>query len=250
MPTYRDKAIVLKVQSLRDADRRYCLFTEGHGKIDLLAKGTRRGQSKMSPHLAPFGVVEVMVARGRHFDRLAGASLGRSFGGVLQSLPRTVAAQSFLLTVDALTRRELPDDRVFRLAEDFLAALDALPASDERAQLVNYAGGVVKLLDLIGFAPELQQCVRCRRDLEQDGNAADFSRGGLICPRCRDSQTWSVSANLIKTMRFLRREGFAAISALRLDSRTAAELNRVVDSLLGMHVENRFAAWEYFCRCC
>ncbi|MDD5251957.1 MAG: DNA repair protein RecO, partial [Patescibacteria group bacterium] len=243
MPTYRDKGVVLKIQPLRDADRRYSLFTAEHGKIDLLAKGTRRGHSKMSPHLGTFGVVEVMVARGRRWDRLAGASLERSFSRLIESFPGTAAAQGFLLTVDALTRRELPDDRVFRLVVDYLEALDGVASTDVERQL--YAGGVVKLLDLLGFAPEFDVCLRCRAVLVPDGNAVDFLRGGLLCTDCFTPEARPVSPNFIKAMRFLRREEFPAIAALRFDAYTASEIDQAIDTLLAIHAEDRLAAWDY-----
>jgi DNA repair protein RecO (recombination protein O) len=70
MATYRDKGIVLRSKTLRDADRHYVIFTERHGKVLILAKGSRRGKSKMSPHLGSFGVVDIMIARRPRWPRV------------------------------------------------------------------------------------------------------------------------------------------------------------------------------------
>ena len=245
MPTFRENAVVLRTKALRDADRHYVLFTEGHGKMTVLAKGSRKGKSKMAPHLASFGIVDVMIAKGRVIDRLAGASLVRPYKQLLRSLQRTALVQSFLLAVDSLTKRELPDERTFRLITEFLEAADNGPEPEEGERGMAFDAGIARLLDVLGFALELRECVRCRAALVPDGNALSVLRGGTECAACRNPLSTSVSSAAIKAMRFFRSEPIAAVALLRLSSGTRREIAFLTDLLLSSQIEHRFHALRY-----
>lgn len=244
MPTYRDRGIVLKIQPLRDADRRYAIFTEHHGKISVLAQGTRRGKSKLSPHLAVFGVVDLMVARGRRWDRLAGAAAAQAFNGILESLPKTAVAQSFLLTVNALTKPELQEDRIFRLLVEFLAAVErsVTPTAGGRSAIFDAAA--LKLLGILGFAPEFDVCVHCRGEIGAVACGLSIHRGGLECPACRDRLSLPLSVAAVAALRALRREPLTVCPS-DWSPNQATEVRRAVDALLCHHLEERFAALAY-----
>jgi len=246
MPTYRDQGMVLKAQPTRDADRRYTIFTADHGKITVLAKGSRRGQSKMSPHLSSFNVVDLMIARGRLIDRLAGASAARTFRPVLAVLPKVAAAQSFLLTVDALTKRELPERRIFSLLQDFLGALEAAADGDGRSAGGRiFSAGAIRLLDILGFAPELDACVRCRRELPEEGNCLNVWRGGLECRVCRQPGSQPLAAGAVSGLRRLRLAPLAEAAVCRLSESEENEISAAVERLLTGHIEDRLPALNY-----
>lgn len=245
MPTFRENAVVLRTKALRDADRHYILFTETRGKMTVLAKGSRKGKSKMAPHLASFGVVDVMVAKARVIDRLAGASLVRPFKNLMRSLSRTALAQSFLLAVDSLTKRDLPDERTYRVITEFLEAVDIGPEPDLNERSLAFDAGVARLFDILGFALELHECVRCREPLVPDGNALNILRGGVECASCREPMATPVSSAAIKAMRFFRSEPVAATALLRLSPATRYEVGFLTDLLLSSQIEHRFHALRY-----
>ncbi len=245
MATYRDKGIVLRARTLRDADRHYVIFTERHGKVLILAKGSRRGKSKMAPHLGSFGVVDLMIAKGRVIDRLAGADLVRPYRTVMGSLEKTALAQGVLLTVDAMTKRELPEERVFSLLDGWFAALDGCPAPEAGRRHLLFDAAVARLMDILGFGIDLRVCVRCRRPLVPDGNAVNVIQGGIECAACKDPAAPSVSADAIKALRFLRAEPFDAVPNLRLAGNVRREVAFVTDLLLVTHLEERFSALQY-----
>ena len=245
MPTFRENAVVLKSKTLRDADRHYVLFTEGRGKMTVLAKGSRKGKSKMAPHLSPFGIVDVMIAKGRVIDRLAGASLVRPCRQIMQSLSRTALVQGFLLAVDALTKRDLPDERTFRLITEFLDAVNNGPEPEEGERGVAFDAAVGKLFDHLGFALELHECIRCRNPLVPVGNALNVHRGGIECADCRDSLATSISTEAIKALRFLRQEPIAYSALLRLSPQVRHEVSFLTDLLLSSQIESRFHALRY-----
>ena len=243
MSTYRDMGIVLKVRGLRGDDRQYVVFTESHGKVSLLAKGTRKIGSKMSPHMGAFGVVDLMVAKGRQMDRLAGANLSLSFRQVAVSLERTAIVQSLLLAVDSMTRWELPEPRIFELLLEFLTTMDCDGDIHDRHPIFNAA--MIKLLDVLGFGLEIDVCVDCRQPIGFDGNALNVLRGGIECKNCRSGPAPGIMGDTVKVLRFLRRERLSQAGLLRLTDQVRDQVAFIVDVLVTSNLEARFDPLQY-----
>ncbi len=245
MPYYRDKAIVLRVRGLRDHDRYYTVFTAEHGKVTLLAKGLRKTRSKMSPHMAAFGVVDVMIARGKILDRLAGANMVESRRGVLDSLERSSVVQSFNLAVDGLTRFEYPEQRIFDLLCEVMETIEDLPELALASRTIVFDAAILKLLDILGHGLELDVCVSCRKKFPFDGNAMNILRGGVECRDCRGGASSLVSGDTIKVLRFLRHAQLRAAPALRMSLPIRRQVAFFTDILLTSHLEARFDPLRY-----
>ncbi|MFH1047584.1 MAG: DNA repair protein RecO [Patescibacteria group bacterium] len=245
MPYYRDKAIVLRSRGYWDHDRHYTVFTAEHGKLTLLAKGMRKTKSKMSPHMSSFGVVDVMVARGKFLDRLAGANLIESQRTVLDSLERSSAVQSFFLAVDGLTRKDYPEPRIFLLLQEFMRVIGSLPEWALASRTIVFDAAILKLLDTLGHGLELDVCVDCRQRLTYDGNVMNILRGGIECRDCRGAASSPVSGDTIKALRFLRLAQLKAAPALRMDLPIRRQVAFFIDILLTSHLEARFDPLRY-----
>jgi DNA repair protein RecO (recombination protein O) len=246
MPTYRDRGIVLRTWAVRDADRRYTIFTEQHGKIVLLAKGSRKAKSKMAAHLTVFGVVDLMVAKGKLTDHLAGALLVKTARQSLGSLTKMTLMQSLLLTADAFTRRDQPEAALFSLLDEFIATVDAMPEPTGGARELVYASFITRLTDLLGFGLELDACVRCRERLEPAGNALNVIRGGVECRRCQDGIAPAVSPEAIKALRFLRAVEAKRIWRLAVPGPVVREVKFLTELQVATRLEGRLPALRYF----
>jgi DNA repair protein RecO (recombination protein O) len=239
-------AYCLRANPVRDADRRYTIFTEAHGKITILAKGSRKSKSKMSAHLASFGVVDLMVARGRLTDHLAGADLKLPARTIIGSLPKMSLLQSMLLAADAFTRRDQPEPRLFKLLGDFIITLDTQPEPHLNERSQAFASFTLKLTDILGFALELDRCVRCRQTLQPIGNALNVIRGGIECRRCRDGLAPAVSSETIKALRYLRGAEPRQAWRLTMPSPIQRELKFVTELVIATNLEGKLPALRYF----
>jgi DNA repair protein RecO (recombination protein O) len=245
MAYYRDRGIVLRVRPLKDDDRLYIVFTEGHGKVSLLAKGLRKTRSKMSPHMGSFGVVDLMVARGKRMDRLAGASLVESGRSLLDSLDKTALVQSFLLAVDALTRHDLHEPRIFALLSDFMDVVGRTRHIEKGYRNMVFDTAIVKLLDILGLGLEMDVCVNCRRRFGPDGNGLDTLKGGVECRECLSEYSHLIGADTVKALRFMRNEPLGYSLMLRMDEPTRRQVAYIIEILLTSHLEARFDPLRY-----
>jgi DNA repair protein RecO (recombination protein O) len=74
---------------------------------------------------------------------------------------------------------EGPNPTLFRLLSD---TLKRLSSGEDSWLAVRYYE--IRLLDFLGFRPQLVECANCGREIQAEDQFYSFSLGGVICPRC------------------------------------------------------------------
>ncbi len=207
---YRTPAVILKRMDLGEADRIVTLFSRDVGKIRAVARGVRRATSRSAGHLEPFTLSDVMFAVGRELDVISQADTLESFRQVREDLVLTTHAYYLAELVDLLTEDRLENRAVFETLVEGLRDLAANP--DSRLVLVIFH---LRLLEALGYRPELRECVGCRTTIEPDRNQFSAQAGGVLCPRCGppESTARAVGTSALKLLRFLQQtEGRRPVS--------------------------------------
>ena len=188
MSTYVTTGFVLHSRPWREGDRLYTLYTASQGKLELIAAGSQKLSSKLSPHLQPFARVEVMVARGKQRDRLASANLQEHYLKPPYQLPSLTLGSALLEATDVLTREEQPEPKLYELLRQSLAELSSLPDAGgdwrppARWLLARFT---VEALKLLGLGVLLTHCEHCHREL-QDPVEFSWSRHGFFHRACSE----------------------------------------------------------------
>ncbi len=68
MPTYTDRAIIVRGHNLGEADRIVTMITQHQGRVRAVARGVRRTSSRFGGRLEPANHVLVQIAIGRSLD--------------------------------------------------------------------------------------------------------------------------------------------------------------------------------------
>src|SRR4051794_37627927 len=151
---YRTPAVVLKRMDLGEADRILTFYSRDHGKVRAVARGIRRGTSRSAGHLEPFTVTDVMFAVGRDLDVVSQADTLEAFRAIREDLVLTTHAYYLVEVVDLLTEEKLENQAVFDVLVDSFRQLTQ--AADVRMVLIGFQ---LRLLDALGYRPELRECV-------------------------------------------------------------------------------------------
>ena len=175
----KSDAIALRHRRLGDADRIVTLITPFRGKLDVVAKGALRVRSKLAGHLEPLTHLEIVLAHGRSMDIVTQAQTRESFGSIRGDLERLASAMYFLELVDRLTVEHAEARGVYDLLLDALTTLDRGDGANFVARTFE-----LRLLELVGFRPELQQCVSCGRDVAADEALWSALGGGVLGKEC------------------------------------------------------------------
>lgn len=198
---YRTPAVVLKRMDLGEADRIITFFSRDEGKVRAVAKGVRRGTSRSAGHLEPFTLTDVLFAVGRELDVVSQALTLEAFRVLREDLERATHAYYVAEVVDLLTADRQEHRAVFDILVDSLHALSQ--AVDPRLVLIAFH---LRLLDELGYRPELRQCVECHAPIEPVRNHFSPLQGGALCPACgpRDASARSISVPALKLLRFVQ----------------------------------------------
>ncbi len=211
--SFRVEAVVLRHSDYGEADRLLTLYTRQLGKTRAIAKGARKIASRKAGHIEPFTHVRLQLAKGRDMLIVTQADTVDAYQPLREDLILTSQAAYILELLDRFTYEdELENSVIFRLLTDTLARL----ASKADPWLVTRYYEM-RLLDHLGFRPQLLECANCRREIKAEDQFFSFSAGGVICPRCgqglRNLQNISIEA--LKYLRHFQRSSYAEASRAR-----------------------------------
>jgi DNA repair protein RecO len=172
MSTYLTRGFVLRMQPWRENARRYVVFTQLVGKIEVILAGGQKLVSKLASHLQPFSEVELMVAPGQKLDHLAGANLRQVYLKPQQNLASTVLASSLLEVVDILSQPGQAENNLFVTLRNYLARINELPTGPAwRPAARNLlAEFLLEAISHSGLSLHLKACEACGRPLDKDVN--------------------------------------------------------------------------------
>ena len=201
----KTEAVVLRHTDWGEADRILVLFTKEGGKQRAIAKGVRRLHSRKSGHLEPFTRVALVLAKGRDLWIVTQAEALDLFPQLGSDLIRTAHAAFVIELLDRFTFEEGENQALYKLIVETLSRL----ATEEILfhPLLYYE---MRLLDLLGFRPQLFNCVQCQSEITARDQYMSYLEGGILCPNCGHgrSATIPISMEALKYLRHFQRSTY------------------------------------------
>jgi DNA repair protein RecO (recombination protein O) len=241
--TYRDSAVVLRKLDYGEADRIFTLLTRDHGKVGAIAKGVRRVNSKLAAALELYAQVDVLLAHGRNLDVVAEAHRTADTPRMDADLERTSRAALVAELAERICEDRHPLDGLFELTA---GALDGVALDPEPRRAAAWF--LARALDLMGYAPQLSNCVRCDRPLTPDPAPFDAASGGFLCSSCSDPATPLVGVTAIKVLRVMFARDGALFSRLKLEAGIMDEVEDVLTDQLEYHLDRRLNSLRFLRR--
>lgn len=234
--TLRAETVVLRHNDWGEADRLLVIYTREAGKLRAVAKGVRKLRSRKAGHLEPFTYVKLLLARGRDFWIVTQAETVESFLPIREDLVRTAYAAYVIELLDRFTYEEGQNRALFQLLVDTLKRVSILPDPFLSARYYE-----IRLLDLVGFRPDLVNCVNCSAEIKAEDQFFDAALGGVLCPRCGGAfpAARKVSMNTLKYMRHLQRSTFQEASRAVLSPAVRMEMELLLNYYLTYLLERR-----------
>jgi DNA repair protein RecO (recombination protein O) len=211
--SFRVDAVVLRHSDYGEADRLLTLYTRQLGKIRVIAKGARKIASRKAGHIEPFTHVRMQLSRGRDMLILTQADTVDAYLPIRDDLILTGQASYVMELLDRFTYEdETEAPSTFRLLTDTLSRL----ASKADVWLVTRYYEI-RLLDHLGFRPQLVECANCGREVQPEDQFFSFSAGGVICPRCGQGlkHLRGISVEALKYLRHFQRSSYAEATRAR-----------------------------------
>ena len=243
VPTYQADAIVLRRLDYGEADRILTLLTREYGKLAAIAKGARRNKARSGSSLDLFGRSRMMLAKGRNLDVVAQVERQGDVRHIAGDLARTAYACLVAEVVDKVLEDRHPVDDVFALV---VATLDRLNQPDRLAR-ADTAWFLMRILDLLGYVPQVHQCPGCGRTLPEASAWFSPLLGGVLCAGCgrREQSGSSLSANAVKVLRIMAAGDAEMFNRLRLSPELLLQVEQALEAQLEYHLDRRLKSFDF-----
>lgn len=235
MPVKQSEAIVLRTYPLHEADLLVTLFTRAEGKVKGVAKAAKKSRKRFGGALEPLTCVRAYWEdrERQELARLDACDVILSPLSATVDYPRAVALGHIAEMLDELLPDREANDTVFRLAWNVLGALESgaiwMPLTYFDLWMVR----------LMGFLPEMSECLACGERL--NGHRAFFHAmaDGLMC--ARDKRL--ASSEMSSESRIIAAEMFRAPVEKFMDRpwprQRGADLRKFCMHIVQRHIEKR-----------
>lgn len=238
---YKTKGIVLKRMNFGEADRILTVVTERFGKIKAIARGVRKGKSKLAGHLEPFMLLDLQLHEGKTFYTVTGSEIELGFSSVHTELKKTSQAFYLAELVDKFLPEHQKSDEIFYLFEK---ALEYLNGNKKNLLLRIFE---LKIIEASGFHPELYECVHCKEKLAPGKNFWDAVEGGVVCTDCHERMHHGkpISDDLIKLFRLIKKSDFSVLERLSISEALESEAEDILNSYIQSVLEREIKSASF-----
>jgi DNA repair protein RecO (recombination protein O) len=228
MAIYITSGIVIGRHNFGEADRIIVLLTPDRGVVRVVAKGVRRIKSKLAGHLELFCESELTLVEGRSLDVLTSARLQHHLS-VADDYDKMRLAYLVAEMINRLgSDGEHPG--LFELAHETYAGLG------ERVDATLELWFKLRLLDRLGYRPELRACVICGADQGDREYYLNVDLGGIVDAGCASAASQPIDRDHIKFWRLILSQPLAV--ARRVE--TAETLARATMPLCNLFYDHVF----------
>lgn len=232
----RDEGTVLRTLQLGDTSRIVSVLTTGHGRVKLVAKGSRRLDSRLGALLEPGNELDLVFYphRDRELWTLGEAGLRRAAltgGGTLSKLSHLFAALE-------LADRLLPEREAVPEFDALLRSwLDAWHRNDDGAMAGLYFVLEVQWLERTGLGLDPGTCSECGNPLlTQERASFRVTDGTFACVRCGAGAGRWIEGSVVEVLQSLTATGLAEPIGPVLDATARREVGRLLHEHLAFHL--------------
>lgn len=180
---YRTQGLILKKEDRGEADQLFTIYTKDFGKLEILGKAIRKISSKLRSGAEIFYLTEIEFIQGKAYKTLTDAIVIEKFENLRKDLKRLRIAYKISEILDNFVKGQEPDEKIWQLINEVFQKLNNSLLSLNGLQLVYYYF-LWNFLSILGYQPELYNCVICQRKISSEKIYFVPKEGGIICEDC------------------------------------------------------------------
>jgi DNA repair protein RecO (recombination protein O) len=236
---HRTQAIVLKKVDHKENDQLFTLYTKDFGKIDVIGKGIRKISSKLRSSIDVFYLTEIEFVRGRANNKLIGVNLLDEFNKLHKDLAKLSTAYIISDVLDKLLYSKEKDEKLWILILGIFEKLDKESFNSISLKLFYYRF-LWRFFVLLGYGPQLYNCVRCGETLKPKKLHFNSRQGGIVCQNCFGlTGGLDSSPEIIKILRVITESDWLKTSKLKLKREYLDDLQRISEDYQDSLAEKR-----------
>ena len=240
----KTKGLVLRLDPFSRTSQIVTWLTPDHGRTVTLAKGAMRVKNNLVGQYDCFYTCELLFYESRHssLHTLKECSPLTTRPSFRDNWRASFTASYLCDLLNRLTPPGVACKRLFDWAEQ---TLDFLSKHGTSETVLTWAE--LKLLKLLGVAPQLSNCINCNTQSFHKDRPAYFStsRGGLLCTACRQGEESHILPLEQDVLGMLR--GWEATDTPMMAKRTlctprqSASANQLLSDFIHYHLQSSLA---------
>ena len=235
MALRESEAIVLRTYPMREADLLVTMFTRVEGKVRGVARSAKKSKRRFGGALEPLTYVRAFydVKEGRDLARLDACEVLESPMASEVSYARAVALGHIAELLDELLPDREANDAIFRLT---LSVMHVLTGPEIWMPVTYFELWMTRL---VGFLPELTECIACGRTLNASRAYYHALADGLMCPDDKRLASSEISAESRTLAAQMFRAPVESFAGKPWPKAQGADLRKFLTQILQRHIEKK-----------
>ena len=214
---YRTQGFFIKKVDRTEADQLFTIYTKDFGRLEILGKAIRKIKSKLRSGADIFYLSDIEFIQGKTQKTLTDAILIEKFENLRRNLKKLKIAYKIAEVFDELVRGQEKDEDLWNLLKETIQKLNNLQFTIYNLQLV-YFYFLWNLLSILGYQPELYNCVLCQKKLIPGILYFSSKEGGIICQNCskENREAKKIDLDTIKILRLFLEKNWPILNKLKI----------------------------------
>lgn len=231
--------MIIKRSNIGEADRLLTIITDRLGKIKAISKGVRKTKSHLAGSLEPYMLLDLQLHEGKTFFLVTGSSIVNQYQNIHSDIKKTAKAFFIGELIDKFVEENHSAKNIFDLVNITFSAVEA---GQNKLLILAFQ---LKIVEEVGYKPETENCVHCKKKLSEEQNFWDSVEGGIICGNCQERYHHGekITNNAIKLLRFVENNNYNKIDKLKLPKNIENELDKIlseyIESILEKDIKSR-----------
>jgi len=229
------EAIVLRTYPMREADLLVTLFTRAEGKVRGVARSAKKSKRRFGGALEPLTYVSAFydVKERQDLARLDACEVLESPMASEVSYARAVGLGHIAELLDELLPDREANDAIFRLT---LSVMHVLTGPEIWMPVTYFELWMTRL---VGFLPELTECIVCGRGLNGSRAYYHALADGLMCPDDKRLASSEISADSRTLAAQMFRAPVESFAGKAWPKAQGADLRKFLIQILQRHIEKK-----------
>lgn len=241
MKIVKIQGIIIKEVNTGEADKIVTIFTKKLGKIQAVARGARRPNSRLIAGSQLLCYSDFVLQKGKEMYEMKSCEVIESFYNIRYYLDKLTYASHMVDLVTEVSEENLSYPKVLQL---FLNTLYVLSTKDKNPELLIRIFEI-RLMSIVGFEPQVIECLGCKKVDTQIYFSAKM--GGIICSECRnlDKSAIKISESTLNTIRFIIYCEMNKLFSFDVGDNVLDELKKVSQEFYKVNINKHFQKLEF-----
>mgnify|MGYP000720008053 FL=1 len=235
MGTFKTKGIVIAENNMGDFDKMVTILTP-NGKIGCSARGARRPKSQLMAGTQFLCFGEFMIFKGTNTYTLNSCEPIEVFYNIRTDLDKLEYASNITKMIQEITDE---NQNTYKILQLYLNTLYVISETNLNLEFI-ISIFKLRLMCLLGFTPQIQECVQCRE--KEELIYFSLKDNGLKCKNCGkiDTSAIEISNSTMQAIKYIIIAPAKKLYSFKLSEENQKQLSIIAKLYTNLKLEKEF----------